>query len=118
MITVYGIHNCDTTQKALKWLAAQGIPHHFHNYKESGIDEATIRKWLEVLPLGKVLNSRSTTFRELGAAAKAAQEDPAAAIKLMREHNSVIKRPLWDFGNGQFFAGWNEEAVKAIIDKG
>ena len=54
----------------------------------------------------------------IGCGGKAAQEDPAAAIKLMREHNSVIKRPLWDFGNGQFFAGWNEEAVKAIIDKG
>ena len=36
MITIYGIKNCDTMQKALKWLDARGTEYVFHNYKESG----------------------------------------------------------------------------------
>jgi arsenate reductase (glutaredoxin) len=115
MIRIYGIHNCDTTQKALKWLAAKGIPFEFHNYKEKGIDAATINKWLQHLPLNKVVNTRSTTYRELTDREKEATNNKNSAIALMVQHNSIIKRPLWDFGNGTYYLGWNETEVSKLI---
>ncbi len=51
------------TQKALKFLDKKGINYKFHDYKVSGIDRATLQRWLKIIPLKLLLNSRSTTFR-------------------------------------------------------
>ncbi|NNK04529.1 MAG: arsenate reductase, partial [Xanthomonadales bacterium] len=37
MLTVYGIKQCDTCRKALKWLEAQGIDHRFHDFRVDGL---------------------------------------------------------------------------------
>ncbi len=102
-------------QKAMKWLDAKKIKYHFHNYKESGIDKATIENWLKYLPLDKVVNLRSATYKELPDSDKANVSDKAKAIKLMMAHNSLIKRPVWDFGNGQFFLGWDEKELSKLV---
>ena len=102
-------------QKAFKWLDAKGIEYRFHDYRADGIDSATIERWLEHLPLNKVLNSRSTTYRELSETEKAATSDKSKAIKLMIKHSSIIKRPVWDFGNGKFFLGWDEKELDKLL---
>lgn len=43
MIKVYGIKNCDTVKKALKWLADNQITHQLHDYRVDGLNTA----WLE-----------------------------------------------------------------------
>ena len=48
-ITVYGIKNCDTMKKALKWLDEQGLEYHFHDYKKDGVPEAQLRRWICLL---------------------------------------------------------------------
>ncbi|HAD64050.1 MAG TPA: arsenate reductase, partial [Alcanivorax sp.] len=48
-ITVYGIKNCDTMKKALKWLDEQGLEYHFHDYKKDGVPEAQLRRWIDAL---------------------------------------------------------------------
>ncbi|HYD22758.1 MAG TPA: ArsC family reductase [Flavipsychrobacter sp.] len=115
MITLYGIKNCDIMQKAFKWLDAKGVPYRFHDYRADGLDRATIEHWLKHLPLDKLLNSRSTTFRELPEADKAAATNKARAIALMLEHNSIIKRPVWDLGKGKFFLGWDEKEISKLV---
>lgn len=102
-------------QKAMKWLDAKKIKYHFHDYKESGIDKATIEGWLKHLPLDKVVNAKSTTYRALTDDEKVSTSNKAKAIKLMMEHNSLIKRPVWDFGNGKFFLGWDEKEVSKLL---
>jgi arsenate reductase len=37
MLTVYGIKQCDTCRKALKWLEGQGIKHRFHDFRTDGL---------------------------------------------------------------------------------
>lgn len=115
MLTIYGIKNCDTMQKAMKWLDAKKIKYHFHNYRESGIDKVTIEQWLEHLPLDKVVNTKSTTYRALTDAEKASVSNKAKAITLMIKNTSLIKRPVWDFGNGQFFLGWDEKELSKLV---
>ena len=115
MITVYGIKNCDTMQKAIKWLDAKKVRYTFHDYKESGIDKATIEGWLRHLPMDKVINLRSTTYKELSDKERESINDKSKAIALMMKYNSIIKRPVWDFGNGTFLLGWDEAAVSKLI---
>lgn len=115
MITIYGISNCDTMQKAIKWLEAKKIPFSYHNYKTSGIDKATITNWLNHLPLEKMINANGTTYKKLSDEEKAALRDKRRAAKVMMANPSVIRRPLWDFSNGTFYAGWKEEEVAAMV---
>ena len=115
MVHIYGINNCDMVQKALKLLERQRAPYVFHNYKDTGLDTATIEEWLKHLPLDKLVNSRSTTFRELPEADRERAKDPAQAIGLMMEHTSIIKRPVWDFGNGNLLLGWDEDRLEELL---
>lgn len=115
MLKVYGINNCDTVQKALKWLDKNKVKYTFHDYKVSGIDKATIDGWLKQLPVDKVINLRSTTYKELPEEDRGAINDKSKAIALMMKYNSIIKRPLWDFGNGTYFLGWDEKKVSELV---
>lgn len=117
MITIYGIKNCDTMQKAFKWLDAKKIQYTFHNYKEAGIDKATLEKWLQHFPADKLINTKSTTYRALDDKEKAAVGNKAKAIALMIKHTSVIKRPVWDLGNGSFFLGWDEKNLERLVGR-
>jgi arsenate reductase len=117
MVMIYGIKNCDVVQKALKWLDRHGIAYVFHDYKVSGIDPATITNWLQHVPLDQVINSRSTTFRALSDADKASINNISEAKALMIAHNSIIKRPILDLGEGNIIIGWNEEVLTARLLK-
>jgi len=112
MLHIYGIKNCDTVQKAIKLLDRKQVHYVFHDYKATGLDRATIEGWLKHLPLDKLVNSRSTTFKELPEADRARAKDRDQAITLMMEHTSIIKRPVWDFGNGDLLLGWDEKELE------
>ena len=99
-------------QKAFTWLDEKKLKYDFHNYKESGIDEATIEKWLTKLPLEKLINTKGTTYRGLTDAEKASISDSTKAIKLMMAKPSVIKRPVWDFGRGRMLLGFDETELE------
>ena len=102
-------------QKAFKWLDAKKVVYEFHNYKESGIDKATLGQWLEHFPTDKVINIKSTTFRTLSDSEKAGIGTKAKAIALMMKNTSLIKRPIWDLGNGKLFIGWDEQELSKLI---
>lgn len=102
-------------QKAFKWLDAKKIKYHFHDYREAGIDKATIENWLQHLPIDKVINLRSTTFKELPEKDKTAVTDKAKAIALIIKNPTIVKRPLWDFGSNKFYLGWNEKEVAPLL---
>ena len=98
MITVYGIKNCDTVRKALKWLDAEGIEHTFHDFRADGLDEATVQRWVDALGWESVLNKRSTTWKNLTDADKQ-DLDGAGAVALMVAHPTLVKRPVFDGEN-------------------
>ncbi len=115
MIKIYGIKNCDTMQKALKWLDAKKLKYQFHNYKEEGIDKGTLELWLKHFPTDKLINLKSSTYRTLTDGEKAGITDKKKAIELMMKNTSVIKRPVWDLGKGQFYLGWNEDELSKLV---
>jgi arsenate reductase len=117
MITLYGIPNCDTMQKAFKWLDGKNVKYAFHNYKESGIDKATIEQWLKHVPLTKLINLKSTTYRDLTDSEKESISTKSKAIALMIKYPSIIKRPVWQLDKERFFTGWDEKALSALLEQ-
>lgn len=110
-ITVYGIPNCDTTQKALSWLKKNKIAFAFHDYKQSGISREKLEAWAAKENWELLFNKRSTSWRELPAARQQKVEDAASAIKEMLQNNSIIKRPVVEYGN-RLLIGFSEEVFK------
>ncbi len=97
MITIYGIKNCDTCRKALKWLQAEGIEHRFHDFRADGLDEADLKSWVAEIGWEKLLNRRGTTWRKLPETEREGI-DEANAVRLMLANPALIKRPLFDNG--------------------
>jgi Spx/MgsR family transcriptional regulator len=115
MITIYGIKNCDTMQKAFKWLDAKKLKYTFHDYREAGIDKATIEVWLKHFPADKLINLKSTTYRELADDEKSNIANRSKAIALMIKYPTLIKRPVWNFSNEKFFLGWDEAKLQELL---
>lgn len=93
MTLLYGIKNCDTVRKARAWLDAHAIPYRFHDLRGDGLDAATLNGWLQQVGTATLINTRGTTWRQLPESARHI-DDTAAAVALMLEHPTLIKRPV------------------------
>jgi arsenate reductase len=112
MLAIYGIKNCDTMQKAFKWLEAQGAGFVFHDYKLGGADPARLKAWCDALGWETVLNRGGTTFRKLPDADRQ-NLDEDKAIALMLAQPSMIKRPIIEIGDA-VIAGFKLDAVARL----
>lgn len=99
-ITVYGIKNCDTVKKALKWLDAHDVNWTLVDYKQTPISAPLLYDAMIQLGWDKVFNKRSTTYRALSDTDKT-NIDQDKAIQLMAQHPTLIKRPLIQLSNQQ-----------------
>ena len=100
-------------KKARAWLDTQGVAHDFHDYKASGIDRASLERWVGDLGWETVLNRAGTTFRKLP---EADRQDLNAdkAIALMLAQPSMIKRPMLE-ARGHLLAGFKPEAYARLF---
>jgi arsenate reductase len=92
-LTVYGIKQCDTCRKALKWLAGQGIEHHFHDFRIDGLQVELLRNWMDSPFSDRLINRRSTTWRQLSDEQR--QLESEALLQLLLEQPTLIKRPVF-----------------------
>ena len=65
MISIYGLKNCDTCRKALKWLEAEGIAHELKDIRADGFSDAQLDNWVATTGWETLLNRRGTTWRKL-----------------------------------------------------
>jgi len=114
MITVYGLKNCDTCRKALKWLGAEGMAHQFHDIRNPAPDAETIGQWLAAAGPDVLVNRRGTTWRNLGETEKLVTTD-AELTALLTEHPAVIKRPVFVKGDS-VIVGFKDEQKAALRD--
>lgn len=99
MLALYGLQNCDTVKKARAWLDAQGIAYRFHDFKKAGVPEVALARWVAQAGWERLLNRQGTTWRKLDATVQTGVVDAASATAVMREHPSVIKRPVLESGD-------------------
>ena len=115
MINVYGIKNCDTVRKALKWLDAEGLEHTFHDFRQDGLEQAKVNAWVEALGWESVLNKRSTTWKQLDEKQRNGL-DEASSVDLMVEAPTLIKRPVFEV-NGLVLNGFTPAVQARLSEK-
>ncbi len=114
---VYGIKSCDSVKKATTWLTKKKIKFEFHDYKADGISEDKLKSWSKQAGWERILNKKSTTWRDLGEAVQQKVTSEKAAIAVMKEKTSIIKRPLIEDNDQVMVVGFNEEEYKKVFKK-
>ena len=92
MLTVYGIKQCDTCRKALKWLEGR-VAHRFHDLRVDGLERGMVEEWLASDFSDALVNKRSTTWRQLTEAERDAAGDEL--VNLLLANPTLIKRPIF-----------------------
>ena len=104
---MYGIKNCDTIKKAKKWLESNHIDYEFHDFRSDGINPVQLRAWVAELGWQKLVNKRSTTWRNLPTESKE-NMDETLALFIMEEQPTLIKRPVLETSSG-LLVGFSEK---------
>ena len=113
-VTVYGIANCDTIRKALRWLETEGIDYRFHDYRKQGLDAALLQQLVDGLGWETMLNRRGTTWRNLPETVRN-HIDKDIAGREMLANPALIKRPILTL-NGTLYIGFNAQQYAEIFD--
>ncbi len=113
MTTIYGIKNCDTMKKAMKWLDDHGIVYQFHDFKKAGLSETQIKEWVAQVGWERLVNSRGTSWRNLPESERE-NINEATAISLMLANLSLIKRPVVE-QNNTLHIGFNVAEYQALF---
>lgn len=101
---LYGIKTCDTCRKALAVLPGA----EFVDVRTTPLPDALLDRALATFG-ADLVNRRSTTWRDLPEAARAAPDR-----ELLRQHPTLMKRPLIQTDAGALHLGWTD-AVRAAL---
>jgi len=113
MIKIYGIPNCDTMKKAMKWLDKNKLSYEFHDYKKWGVPEKELKLWVKNTGWEAMLNKRSTTWKNLSDKIKKSLNEHSA-IRIMLENPSSIKRPVLIDGK-RLIIGFKVDEYKTLL---
>jgi arsenate reductase len=108
---MYGIPNCDTVQKAVKWFKTNHVDFEFHDFKKEGISLKKLKEWDKKAGYEKFLNKKSSTWKEVDDKVKEGIDSAENAFPLIIEKTSIIKRPVIEDGKFLFF-GFDEEVYR------
>ncbi len=110
---IYGIKNCDSVKKAINFFRSGNIDFETVDFKESPVGCDTIDRWLEQIPIERLFNTRSTTYRKLEL--KKSNLDSAAKREWLCKENMLIKRPVIECDDGRIIAGYDEDLYKELF---
>lgn len=113
-MNLYGLKTCDTCRKAMKALDGAHVRYAFHDLRAEPPTKMQIGRWAKAVGTDKLLNTRSTTWRNLSAAEKENISEKKA-VDLMAKHPTLIKRPLIERGPTQVFAGWTKNVQDEVL---
>jgi Spx/MgsR family transcriptional regulator len=104
---VYGITNCNTVKKALDWLKENKISYEFQDFKKLGVSTDKLEEWNQKAGYEKFLNKQGLTWKQLEPSVKESITTKQAALALLQQKTSMIKRPVIEDGDFLFF-GFDE----------
>ena len=114
LMILYGISNCDTVKKAKNWLDQQHIDYRFHDFRKDGLNAEIINEWLKTVAWDKILNRRSTSWRNLDASVQQSVSE-TNIVRLLEQNPTLIKRPILDT-NGIITIGFNADTYQGILN--
>lgn len=110
---VYGIRNCDSCRRALRWLGSRRVPHTFHDVREEGFDAKLLDSWLASAQGPDLVNRRSATWRRLTDAEK--RQVDAMPRALLMEQPTLLKRPVITDGERILGVGFDPNSIEEFI---
>ena len=114
MTTIYGINNCDTVKKAIKWLNEQNIDYTFHDFRKDGLTAELVEKFVTKSDWQTLVNKRSTTFRNLEDSVKNSLSEESVAEVLLA-NPTLIKRPVLDH-NDSITLGFKADNYQQVFN--
>ena len=115
MKIVYAIPNCNTVKRALDWLNVHKIEFEFHDYKKKGITATHLTSWCKQVGWEALINKKGTTWKQLPKEVQATITSQKAAIELMMEKTSIIRRPLIEEKDKIILIGFEETEYKKAL---
>lgn len=92
-IQVFGIPNCGTCKKALKWLEENNMAYEFINTKEKPPSKEEVGSWVKALGAKAMRNTSGKSYRALGEEKKTWSD--ARWIEEFSKDAMLLKRPLF-----------------------
>ncbi|NCO00320.1 MAG: Spx/MgsR family RNA polymerase-binding regulatory protein [Epsilonproteobacteria bacterium] len=112
MFKVYGIKNCDSVKKALKFFKEHNLAYTLQDFKEEKVSEEKISFWLTQVDMKSLFNAKSTTYRTLKL--KELNLNEEGQKEWLAKNNLLIKRPVVEF-NKKVVVGYNEDIYKGVF---
>jgi len=112
MIEVYGIKNCDSVKKALKFFKEHDLEYKLNDFKTEPVSCEKISFWLKSVELKTIFNARSTTYRNLKLKEKNLTQEEQ--INYLCKENLLIKRPIIEFDD-KIMVGFDKDTYKGVF---
>ena len=103
LLTIYGIKNCDTVRKALKFLSSKSLFYEFIDYRDNPISKELFEIMKQGVGIDLLINKRSTTFKVL-----TDKQKQNINYELVTQYPTLIKRPVL-IKNGNVMVGFSEK---------
>jgi len=110
MIKVYGIKNCDSVKKAIKFLKENSLEYTLIDFKTVSVDEEQISTWLKSVEMKQLFNTRGTTYRTLKL--KDLDLNDEQKLQWLAKENMLIKRPVIEYKQNKVLCAFNEDMYK------
>jgi arsenate reductase len=86
---LYGIANCDQVRKAQKFLQKNNLTFEFVDFKNTIPSKQILQSFIAETGWEKLVNKRSTTYRNLSV-----EQKQAINFELLQANLTLIKRPV------------------------
>ncbi len=118
LLTLYGIKNCDTVKKAIKWLDANNKKYVFFDYKQKNISKSKLEKFVSKIEKNRLINKKSLTWRNLQSDIKSRiiniEVTDNELIEVLSDHPLLIKRPIIE-SEDLLLIGFSEQEYNSNI---
>ena len=99
------------------WLSEHGIAYRFVDFKKTPPLREQLTGWCAEAGWQTLLNRRGTTWKKLDPEKQAAVKDAPAAIAMMLENPTAIRRPVMETDQGLIVGFDREEWERAFPDR-
>lgn len=107
MITVYGIKNCDSVKKALKFLKQHELEYTLHDFKTDAVSLQKVAQWNQSVEMKQLFNTRGTTYRTLKL--KDLNLNDEQKLEWLAKENMLIKRPVIEYDTNKVLVAFDED---------
>lgn len=112
MINIYGIKNCDSVKKAIKFFKERNLEYVLRDFKTDPVSCDKVKPWLAKSDIKTLFNSRGTTYRTLKL--KEMNLDDSQKAQWLCQENMLIKRPVIEY-NDDLIVGFNQNQYEEIF---